>query len=95
MVAGAGIPGLSLALALKRAHGPALAVTVCDPALASGAARHRGRAFAVAAGGRRMFAQLGIWEAVSAAAEPILRGGGPGDYFKISDEQKFVMMRPR
>ncbi|KQP24628.1 2-octaprenyl-6-methoxyphenyl hydroxylase [Methylobacterium sp. Leaf102] len=71
VVAGAGIPGLSLALALKRAHGPALAVTVCDPALASGAARHRGRAFAVAAGGRRMFAQLGIWEAVSAAAEPI------------------------
>ena len=31
----------------------------------------------------------------TAAAEPILRGGGPGDYFKISDEQKFVMMRPR
>jgi len=30
----------------------------------------------------------------TAAAEPILRGGGPGDYFRISEEQKFVMMRP-
>ncbi len=71
VVAGAGIPGLSLALALKQAHGPALAVAVCDPGLGSGAARHRGRAFAVAAGGRRMFERLGIWETVLAAAEPI------------------------
>ncbi|KQP07660.1 2-octaprenyl-6-methoxyphenyl hydroxylase [Methylobacterium sp. Leaf99] len=71
VVAGAGIPGLSLALALKQAHGPALSVTVCDPALASGAARHRGRAFAVAAGGRRMFERLGVWDTVLAAAEPI------------------------
>jgi len=31
----------------------------------------------------------------TAAAEPILRAGGPGDYFRISEEQKFVMMRPR
>jgi 2-octaprenyl-6-methoxyphenol hydroxylase len=71
VVAGAGIPGLSLALALKQAHGPALTVGVCDPGLATGTARHRGRAFAVAAGGRRMFERLGIWDAVSAAAEPI------------------------
>jgi len=71
VVAGAGIPGLSLALALKQAHGPALAVAVCDPGLAAGTARHRGRAYAVAAGGRRMFERLGVWEAVSAAAEPI------------------------
>ena len=71
VVAGAGIPGLSLAVALKQAHGPALAVTVCDPGLASGTARHCGRAYAVAAGGRRMFERLGIWDGVSAAAEPI------------------------
>lgn len=31
----------------------------------------------------------------TAAAEPILRGGGPGDYFKIGEAQKFVMLRPR
>ncbi len=31
----------------------------------------------------------------TAAAEPILRGGGPGDYFKGREAEKFVMMRPR
>ena len=71
LLAGAGIPGLSLALALRRAHGEALAVTVCDPGLATAAARQRGRAFAIAAGGRRMLAQLGIWQRLGAAAEPI------------------------
>ncbi|WP_340677658.1 flavin reductase family protein [Paraglaciecola sp.] len=28
------------------------------------------------------------------AAEPILRGGGPGDYFSINETLKFVMPRP-
>jgi 2-octaprenyl-6-methoxyphenol hydroxylase len=71
IVAGGGIPGLTLALALARAHGPALAVAVHDPALRAGAARHRGRAYAVAAGGRRMLAALGVWDRLGAAAEPI------------------------
>lgn len=71
IVAGGGIPGLTLALALAQAHGPALAVAVHDPALAAGTGRHRGRAYAVAAGGRRMLAALGIWEHLGAAAEPI------------------------
>ncbi len=71
LVAGAGIPGLTLAIALKQANGPALDVTVCDPGLPTGAARHRGRAFAVAAGPRRMFARLGLWERIAPAAEPI------------------------
>ncbi|GJD77580.1 2-octaprenyl-6-methoxyphenyl hydroxylase [Methylobacterium gregans] len=71
IVAGGGIPGLTLALALAQAHGPALAVAVHDPALPAGAGRHRGRAYAVAAGGRRMLAALGIWERLGAAAEPI------------------------
>ena len=31
----------------------------------------------------------------TAAAEPILRGGGPGDYFKVKEAEKFVMLRPR
>ena len=31
----------------------------------------------------------------TAAAEPILRGGGPGDYFRITEDRKFVMLRPR
>ncbi|AWN36472.1 FAD-dependent monooxygenase [Methylobacterium radiodurans] len=71
IVAGGGIPGLTLALALARAHAGALAVAVHDPALAAGAGRHRGRAYAVAAGGRRMLATLGIWERLGTAAEPI------------------------
>lgn len=71
LVAGAGIPGLTLAIALKQANGSALDVTVCDPGLPTGAARHRGRAFAVAAGPRRMFARLGLWGRIAPAAEPI------------------------
>lgn len=31
----------------------------------------------------------------TALAGPILRGGGPGDYFKVTEAEKFVMMRPR
>ena len=73
LVAGAGLPGLTLALALKRAHREALAVAVCDPGLPSGAARHRGRAYAVAAGPRRMLEQLGLWDRIAAAAEPMRR----------------------
>jgi 2-octaprenyl-6-methoxyphenol hydroxylase len=70
LIAGGGLPSLALALALKQAHGPALAVTVIDPAGAD-PRRHRGRAYALAAGGRRMLAQLGLWTRVAEAAEPI------------------------
>ncbi|MBX9933938.1 MAG: FAD-dependent monooxygenase [Methylobacterium sp.] len=71
LVAGAGIPGLVLAVALKQAHAPALDVVLCDPALEAGGTRHRGRAYAVAAAGRRLFERLGIWPAIAGAAEPI------------------------
>ncbi|GJD95518.1 FAD-dependent monooxygenase [Methylobacterium iners] len=71
LVAGGGIPGLALAVALKKAHGSALEIVLCDPSLNAGATRHRGRAFAVAAGGRRMLQQLGIWERIASAAQPI------------------------
>ncbi|MEH3117784.1 MAG: FAD-dependent monooxygenase [Methylorubrum populi] len=73
LVAGAGIASLTLALALKQAHGAALDVAVCDPGLAAGAARHRGRAYAVAAGPRRMFERLGLWPRIAPAAEPMRR----------------------
>ncbi|KQP50443.1 FAD-dependent monooxygenase [Methylobacterium sp. Leaf108] len=71
LVAGAGIPGLVLALALKQAHGEALDVLVCDPALPAGAHRHRGRAYAVASAGRRLLTRLGLWSGIAGAAEPI------------------------
>ncbi|WP_106477992.1 flavin reductase family protein [Phytohalomonas tamaricis] len=35
----------------------------------------------------------GIYQ--TAAARPILRGGGPADYFEISQNQNFKMFRPR
>ena len=34
----------------------------------------------------------GVYDTV--AAEPILRGGGPADYFGIGEDQKFQMFRP-
>ena len=37
--------------------------------------------------------QGGIYQ--TAAGQPLLRGGGPGDYFTISEAQKLVMRRPR
>ncbi|MCJ2073055.1 FAD-dependent monooxygenase [Methylobacterium sp. J-030] len=70
LIAGGGLPSLALALALKQAHGPALAVTVIDPAGAD-PARHRGRAYALAAGGRRMLDRLGVWNRLTDAAEPV------------------------
>ncbi len=69
VVAGGGIPGLALALALRRALGERLAVTVCDPALA--APPRDGRAYAVAAGVRRMLETLGVWARVAEKAAPI------------------------
>ncbi len=71
LIAGGGVAGLSLALALKTALSGMLSVTLCDPALASKGKRDD-RAFAIAAGPRRMLEALGVWEPVSAGAQPIL-----------------------
>ncbi|GJD33275.1 FAD-dependent monooxygenase [Methylobacterium aerolatum] len=86
LIAGGGLVGLTLALALKRANGPALGVTVLDP---NGVApeRQRGRAYAVAAGGRRMLTQLGVWARLEGAAEPITR-------MEISDSRVSDPVRP-
>jgi 2-octaprenyl-6-methoxyphenol hydroxylase len=65
LIAGGGIVGLTLALALRRGLGAP--VTVCDPALARSAADLR--ASAIAAGGRRMLMTLGVWP--EAAAQPV------------------------
>ena len=35
----------------------------------------------------------GIYD--TAAAEPILRGGGPADYFRLTPDSKFQMWRPK
>jgi 2-octaprenyl-6-methoxyphenol hydroxylase len=71
VVAGGGIAGLSLALALKQALGRALDVTICDPALARDPAGDK-RAYAIAAGARRMLEALGVWGAIEGGAQAIL-----------------------
>jgi 2-octaprenyl-6-methoxyphenol hydroxylase len=73
LIAGGGVAGLALALALRQAAGEALAVRLHDPALSREAtAPTGGRAYAIAAGARRMLATLGVWDAVAAEAQPIL-----------------------
>lgn len=67
-IAGGGIVGLCLAVALRRGAG--LSVLVCDP-LPPG--KDIGRASAVAAGAQRMLAELGVWDAIAPAAQPVSR----------------------
>src|SRR5215217_6651661 len=71
VIAGGGLAGLSLALALKRSLADAVEVVMCDPALRRDP-RGDTRAYAIAAAARRMLDALGIWERVRPAAQPIL-----------------------
>ncbi|KMO42661.1 2-octaprenyl-6-methoxyphenyl hydroxylase [Methylobacterium variabile] len=71
VVAGGGLPGLALALALRQALGETVRVTVCDPAFGRADAPRDLRAYAVAAAARRMLERLGVWDAVAGGAQPI------------------------
>jgi 2-octaprenyl-6-methoxyphenol hydroxylase len=71
LIAGGGLAGLCLAVAIKDALGRDTAVTVGDPAL-SAAPVDEGRASAFAAAACRMFRTLGAWEAIEPKAQPIL-----------------------
>ena len=70
LIGGAGFAGLALALALRQALGETFAVAVADPTLGRPVAD--ARASAIAAAARRLFAAIGVWDAVAARAEPIL-----------------------
>ncbi|HVT55585.1 MAG TPA: ubiquinone biosynthesis hydroxylase [Xanthobacteraceae bacterium] len=70
LIAGAGIPGLTLALALARALKPGFAVTVCDPSLAFPPAADD-RVSAITSSARKMLEALGIWPKIAAEAEPV------------------------
>jgi 2-octaprenyl-6-methoxyphenol hydroxylase len=70
IIAGGGVAGLGLALALKRAGGSAISIAVHDPAFARDSRGDR-RAFAIAAGARRMLEALGIWGTISDHAQPL------------------------
>src|SRR6202035_6123592 len=71
LIAGGGFAGLTLGIALRQALGPAFAVTVADPALGKSHGDDE-RASAIVAAARRLFETLGVWDAVSAQAQPIL-----------------------
>jgi 2-octaprenyl-6-methoxyphenol hydroxylase len=71
LIAGGGFAGLTLAIALRQALGPAFAVTVADPMLGRTHADDE-RASAIVAAARRLFETVGVWASVAAQAQPIL-----------------------
>src|SRR5271168_2582901 len=71
LIAGGGFAGLTLAIALRQGLGPSFSVVVADPALGRSHASDE-RASAIVAAARRLFAALGVWDAVASQAQPIL-----------------------
>jgi 2-octaprenyl-6-methoxyphenol hydroxylase len=69
LIAGGGLAGLTLAIALRQGLGPSFSVVLADPALGRPGADER--ASAIAAAARRLFETIGVWPAV-ADAQPIL-----------------------
>ena len=69
-IAGAGIAGPALAIALKQSLGRGFSVTVFDPALSREPAKDE-RVVAIAGGARRLFEAIGVWERI-ADAQPIV-----------------------
>jgi 2-octaprenyl-6-methoxyphenol hydroxylase len=70
VIAGGGLAGLSLALALKQALREGIDVTMCDPALKRDPHGDK-RAYAIAPAARRMLDALGVWSKVTDNAQPV------------------------
>jgi 2-octaprenyl-6-methoxyphenol hydroxylase len=68
LIAGAGIVGLALAVALRQALGSSISVVVADPGLAG--TRSDARATAIVAAARHLFETMGVWDQVP--SQPIL-----------------------
>src|SRR5262245_25950459 len=69
-IAGGGLTGLALAIALKQALGEGFAVALADPGLNRGS--QDARASAIAAAARRLFETIGVWQRIEQDAQPIL-----------------------
>ena len=85
IVAGAGAPGLALALALKTRLRDAVDVTLVDPAL--GQAKPDGRAYALSPSGIGLLDGLGIWREIAGKAQPITG-------MRITDSRLDDVLRP-
>jgi 2-octaprenyl-6-methoxyphenol hydroxylase len=86
VIAGAGIPGLTLALALAKALKPNFSIAVCDPSLkAEPAEDHRVSAITLSA--RQMLEALGIWAKIADRAQPVHE-------MVITDSKLEDVMRP-
>lgn len=73
IIAGGGLAGLSLALALRQGLGDGARIAIADPAFAASAIGSTDmRASAIAAGARRLLETLGVWDRVAVEAQPIL-----------------------
>lgn len=68
LIAGAGLVGLTLAIALRQALGPGFRVAVADPALERAGDP---RTSAIIAAARRLLDAIGVWDKVAAQAQPI------------------------
>lgn len=92
LIAGGGLNGPALALALAQGG---LRVTVVDarPAPARAEAGFDGRAYALAIASKRLLSAVGVWPAVAAQVQPILKikasdgraGQGPAPFFLTFD----------
>jgi 2-octaprenyl-6-methoxyphenol hydroxylase len=71
LIAGGGLAGLALALALRQGLGPAFRLVVADPAFGRSSVGDV-RASAIVAAARRLFETIGVWESVAETAQPIL-----------------------
>ncbi|WGD29026.1 ubiquinone biosynthesis hydroxylase [Ancylobacter sp. WKF20] len=73
VIAGGGLAGLTLALALRQGLGDSARLAVVDPVFARAQVKSSDmRASAFAAGARRLFETLGVWEAIAGQAQPML-----------------------
>ncbi|WID94338.1 ubiquinone biosynthesis hydroxylase [Bosea vestrisii] len=86
VIAGGGVAGLTLAVALKQALGESFRIIIADPALA-GPVRADSRAYAVAAAARNMLEALGVWRLVEAASTPMTE-------MVITDSRTSDLVRP-
>jgi 2-octaprenyl-6-methoxyphenol hydroxylase len=71
VIAGGGFAGLTLAIALRQSLGPPLSIAVADPSLGRSHADDE-RASAIVAAARRLFEAIGVWQNITADAQPIL-----------------------